>query len=148
MAGLAGAFDGRYGLPIATLAATYDGGDTWTELKEPPPVNSIVFRDRVEGFARGTDQAQPTVYSSRDGGVTWTAHLLPAHFAPIEGKPWLTIPHVYLIRGGGVMAGILDQAFASFDGGGTWRQLVPAPAVSYYEVAFEDAAHWWAMQQD
>ena len=43
---------------------------------------------------------------------------------------------------------IMDTAYASFDGGDTWRRLVQPPAVSYFEVAFQDATHWWAMQQD
>ncbi len=60
----------------------------------------------------------------------------------------MTLPRVALIPGHGVIAHVLDTPYASFDGGLTWRILVPPPAASYYEVAFEDATHWWAMQQD
>ena len=136
------------GAPITELASTADGGDTWTQLPRAPAVGEIIFRNPGEGWAGGADPAQPTVYSSTDGGWSWTAHPLPVYVSPVEGKAWMTLPHVYLISGCGVMAMVLNQAYASFDGGEKWRHLVPAPAVSYFEVAFEDATHWWAMQQD
>jgi photosystem II stability/assembly factor-like uncharacterized protein len=147
MRGWAGGIAARVpAAPITQLASTADGGDTWTQLPQPPAVTEIAFRNPGEGWAAGTDPAQPTVYSSLDGGHSWTAHPLPAHFSPVEGKAWMTVPHLYLIPGRGLMAMVLDQAYITF--GDRWRLLVPAPAVSYYEVGFEDATRWWAMQQD
>ena len=134
--------------PITELVSTADGGLNWTNLPRPPGISQIVFRSQTEGWASGVDPAQPALYSTSDGGRTWTEHRLPVHIEPMEGKPWLTVPRVILIPERGVIALILDTAYASFDGGDTWRLLVRPPAASYYEVAFVDATHWWAMQQD
>jgi photosystem II stability/assembly factor-like uncharacterized protein len=140
---------GRLAADVTTqFVSTADGGDTWTPLPPPPPITDVVFRSPVEGWAGGADPNRPTVYSSNDGGATWSAHLLAGGVEPVEGRLWMTTPRVFLIPARGVIAHVLDTPYASFDGGVTWRILVPPPAVSYYEVAFEDATHWWAMQRD
>jgi photosystem II stability/assembly factor-like uncharacterized protein len=135
------------GNPITHLVSTADGGDTWTKLPAPPAVSEIVFRNPSEGYAGGMDRAKQIVYSSNDGGKTWTIHELPTTIKPVAGQPW-TSPHVRPIPGAGVLALVGGAAYASFDGGESWRDLVQPPAVSYYEVAFEDARRWWAMRQE
>jgi photosystem II stability/assembly factor-like uncharacterized protein len=136
------------GAPITELVSTADGGLNWSKLPRPPGISQIAFRNQTEGWASGVDPAQPALYSTSDGGTTWTEHRLPVRIQPVEGKPWLTVPRVILIPERGVIALILDTAYASFDGGQGWRLLVTPPAVSYFEVAFENATRWWAMQRD
>jgi hypothetical protein len=108
------------------------------------------FRNPRDGWAGTIDtDGTRTVYSSNDGGLTWLPHPLPV--SPSLNPP--TPPgnlgtDVKLLPGRGVLAVTLEGAFTSFDGGDTWRVVVRAPAVPYNEVAFEDATHWWAMQQD
>lgn len=132
----------------ATIHSTADGGDTWTQLPRPPPITDIVFRSPGEGWAGAADPVRPTVYSSSDGGASWSAHRVAGDVEPVKGRPWMATPRVFLIPGRGVIAQVLDTPYASFDGGVTWHILFPPPAASYYEVAFEDASHWWAMQRD
>jgi photosystem II stability/assembly factor-like uncharacterized protein len=67
---------------------------------------------------------------------------------PAQGKSYAT-SYIKLLPGGGVFAAFGEAAFTSFDGGKTWRPLQQPPwSMTYRDVAFQDATHWWAMQHD
>jgi photosystem II stability/assembly factor-like uncharacterized protein len=144
--------------PVFHLEYTADGGNTWSALPAPPRstkrfgllFTGITFRSRIEGWARGTDDAQPSVFSSNDGGVTWREHVFSEMPTPNQGKPAYPGDRgVTLFPGGGVLTVVSGGAFVSFDQGETWRQVVaPGGTSSYPNLAFEDATHWWAMQFD
>jgi photosystem II stability/assembly factor-like uncharacterized protein len=140
--------------PVYHLGFTVDGGNTWTDLPSPPPSKDFYgfvlsrpqFRNPGEGWARSNEVGPPAVYSTHDGGVIWKQHLLPVSSDPGQAKFCCT--DVSPLPGGGVFAVSGDLAYTSFDGGVTWRDVVRPPAVSYGEIEFEDATHWWAMQRD
>ena len=135
--------------------STTDGGNTWTALPSPPlakgygyALSALRFRSTTEGWAGATDIERPSIYSTKDGGLTWTQTHLQVTAQPPLGKSSAT-SDITLLPGGGVLATFRDASFISFDGGENWRRLPPPPGVqSYRNIAFLDAAHWWAMQYD
>jgi photosystem II stability/assembly factor-like uncharacterized protein len=135
---------------------TADGGTKWTALPSPPLAKSgysfvftgLKFRSPTEGWASGTDVDQPAVFSSKDGGVTWSQSTMAVRRESAQGK-FSATSDITLLPGGGVLAAFRDSAFTSLDGGNTWRPLGQAPGrTSYRDFAFQDATHWWAMQYD
>lgn len=102
----------------------------------------------------GGRRDKPAVYSTSDGGLTWQAHVLPSSaLQPGQGgKPLQTGTSIMVVPGGGVLAMATDEvgypvAYSSFDGGTTWRRLVPAPGETRYaDLVFVDARNWWAMR--
>lgn len=140
----------------ADFFATADGGTTWAALPAPPRFAlsgkggfvSVSFRRPSEGWTGGSEAG--AVYSTIDGGLTWTAHSLPLTAGGKGGA--LHVPtQVRVLPGAGVMA-ITDElgnlvGFTSFDGGSTWRRLVPAPGeTNFGSFVFVDAFHWWAIR--
>jgi photosystem II stability/assembly factor-like uncharacterized protein len=135
---------------------TADGATKWTALPSPPLAKSgygfvftgLKFRSPTEGWASGTDVDQPAVFSSKDGGVTWSQSTMAVRRESAQGK-FSATSDITLLPGGGVLAAFRDSAFTSLDGGNTWRPLGQAPGrTSYRDFAFQDATHWWAMQYD
>ena len=142
--------------PVYHYEYTADGGTKWTALPSPPRAKrtygfdfaGLKFRSPTEGWASGIDSDQPKVYSSRDGGVTWTESTMSIPRDPAQGKSYAT-SDIKLLPGGGGFAAFGEAAFTSFDGGKSWRPLPQTPgSMTYRDVAFQDATHWWAMQHD
>jgi photosystem II stability/assembly factor-like uncharacterized protein len=143
---------------VPILFSTSDGGDTWTALpKTGYQYGNLSFRNSREGWF-GAGAAEPTVYSSLDGGASWQAHALPSSQAsnlcpdPLppgtEGPLWT---YVSLLPGRGVLVILSDncghdQGYTSVDGG-TWRPLASPPGTtSLWDFAYQDSSHWWAMR--
>jgi photosystem II stability/assembly factor-like uncharacterized protein len=135
---------------------TADGGTKWTALPSPPLAKSgygfvftgLKFRSPTEGWASGTDVDQPAVFSSKDGGITWSQSTMAVPRESAQGK-FSATSDITLLPGGGVFAAFRDAAFTSLDSGKTWRLLRQPPGTtSYRDFAFQDATHWWAMQYD
>jgi photosystem II stability/assembly factor-like uncharacterized protein len=154
--------------PVPNLLSTSDGGDTWTALPQalawangsPGFRNAnFSFRNPREGWV-GASAAQPIVYSSADGGASWQPHALPNDLASdlcTGGKPLppgeqgQVFTNVVLLPGHGVLAILSDycghvQAYTSLDAGVAWRPLASPPGTtSWWNFAYQDSSHWWAM---
>ena len=148
--GLTPKADPSQGLDTVFLA-TADGGVTWTPLPPPPAPELLVFRNRREAWSAlemvGNESLQPTVYSTHDGAQSWQAHVLPAGAADAAANQF-SESGVELLPGGGVLALKGFTAYASFDGGDTWRELAPAPVGNTYtDMAFAAEDDWWAMHE-
>lgn len=124
--------------------STSDSGATWHALPPPPlPGPLLEFSNARDGWLASVGVTTPAVvYSTHDGGASWTPHPLPGEAG---GKP---ADGLSALPGGGVLVDLLDEtAFTSFDQGTTWSRLAPPPpGNSYGNVAIQDAMHWWAMR--
>ena len=120
--------------------STADGGSTWARLPLAPG-GGLAFRDAHEGWAIDLGD---TVFSTDDGGETWSAHRLPQGRVPND-RGVLEPNEVRLLPKRGVMVTSGLFAFTSQDGGATWRPVVTPPGARIFDIAFQDATHWWAM---
>jgi photosystem II stability/assembly factor-like uncharacterized protein len=123
--------------------ATLDGGITWSQLPDPPG-DGFVFRNPSEGWAAAITSSGAIGYSTYDGGVTWTPHSLPEAEAP-NATGVFESAGARLLPGRGVMITTGNAAFTSLDGGATWRAVFAPPGALFFDMAFQDATHWWAM---
>jgi photosystem II stability/assembly factor-like uncharacterized protein len=154
---------------VPDLLSTSDGGDTWTALpRSLPQANgpvgyrsaNLTFRSPREGWF-GASAAQPTVYSSVDGGASWQPHMLPNSLDPnlcTGGKPLPPGAQAQLMTyaeplpGHGVVVLTNDycghvEGHTSLDGGQTWKWLATPPgAIGLWNLAYQDSSHWWTMQ--
>ena len=149
---------------LPNLFSTSDGGDTWTALpqigdrygmaREGPRLS---FRNPREGWF-GASAAEPTVYASTDGGISWQPRTLPSHLdsnlcpKPLPPAIGPLNTYISLLPGRGVFAILNDycghvEGYASVDGGATWRALASPPgSTTLWDFAFQDSSHWWAMR--
>jgi len=144
------------------LYSTVDGGLFWHRVDSSPPPGALWgralpmalgFRADGEGWT-GASESSPTVYTTRDGGASWSAIPLPtpAQATPTPvGKGFLGYnTSVILIPGNGVIAQVGDYSgtawtFTSFDRGQTWRLISPVPSPAQLgDISFVDSRHWWA----
>jgi photosystem II stability/assembly factor-like uncharacterized protein len=148
---------------VPSLFSTDDGGDTWIAHGPAPQWSltakgahpNFAFRNPSEGWSGGL-AAEPTVYSSADGGASWQPRILPSPCG--VGKPFATGPQplftteVSLLPGSGVVAFSNagcggGAAYTSFDGGTSWRPIASAPGSSTYsDFVYQDSSHWWVMR--
>lgn len=168
---LLGVSDANSGF-IRHFFATINGGSSWAELAWPPwarwqgkgGFGDLNFRRPSDGWL-GASAAEPTVYTTIDGGASWQPHVLPSPPKPSPGvgvtggKPLPLIPSgaayttdLTLLPGVGVIAFSTDYygnsaAYTSFDGGTTWRSLPPTPGeTAFSDFVYQDSFHWWAMR--
>ncbi|HEY8862663.1 MAG TPA: hypothetical protein VIO37_00640 [Candidatus Dormibacteraeota bacterium] len=103
------------------------------------------------------------VYTSFDRGLAWSSVEVPRPpaFQPAPSGPLFFTAQVNLLPGTGVAVFLQFGAecqksgpcfrpdevlFVSFDRGATWIGVPPPPAAfSFRDIAYEDAAHWWAL---
>jgi len=118
------------------LAATSDGGITWTDLVLPEGIQeiaAIALRTASDGYLLDT---QGTLFVTEDGGRTWSSHSLRlkegeevrTSFAPRAALRFRDADHALAVLSlfqGNVEGGV--WSFHTRDGGRTWmRQAVPA----------------------
>ncbi len=151
------------------LFATTDGGRTWGARSLPADAvtrfgtpglssDSLQFRADGEGWL-GTNEQEPAVYLTRDGGATWTRTVIAEvavppsspRASPAQPVAAFDIEPV-LLPGRGVVVLVLPTfadplAFTSFDGGRSWSLLATPPnPTTYDDFAFLDSRRWWAMR--
>jgi photosystem II stability/assembly factor-like uncharacterized protein len=153
-------------VPRSLLFTTRNGGDTWTQLADPPAgsdVFNLSFRGRFEGWVGASGPGGPRVYTSADGGASWQSHNLPTPPAATAYVPDFFNTLVTLMPGAGAVAWVVSGCaalakggvpcpavpaaeFTSFDGGSTWRYVSPPPAgIDYRQVSYQDAFNWWVV---
>lgn len=137
----------------AVIWHTTDAGNTWTKLAATGLLTAqckehIVFVDSTHGFITAwDDNHRPTVYRTRDGGLSWVARPLPdpPDFVTSPGgfvlravwiKPFGS--NLYLLAWGAQDSPIHDRQyiFKSTDGGATWSWLTKVPS-SYMVMVTE-----------
>lgn len=114
------------------LYTTIDAGNSWTPLPDPPAdLQRIAFRKTSEGWAGAGGPGQPRVYTSEDGGNTWTKHELQAPPGYLAQDLYST--SLRLLPGVGAAATISYRGaifeLTSFDRGATWRFIAPPTGV-------------------
>ena len=132
------------------IVHTADGGATWA-LEGPslPYPSAVTFIDAQHGWV----SAAGTVWSTNDGGVSWTAHWMKV------GSGWSVSDIAFSDTLHGWAVGIREThqgdwplAVATSDGGLTWqKQEVPTAENGggrLSSVSFVDANHGWAVGDD
>jgi photosystem II stability/assembly factor-like uncharacterized protein len=151
---------GAYGPGAPNYDITIDGGVTWQSRELPPPTNapdlfnqypycesyqpvllsSLSVRMLMECFDYNNPPQQFTsyLYSSQDGGTTWTTvHLAPKVQASNDKLFFFDAAHALLMG---------RDIYASSDGGQTWNYV---QSVTWdAQVSFVDPLHGWATGGD
>ncbi|GAC1671929.1 MAG: hypothetical protein PVS3B2_13650 [Candidatus Dormibacteraceae bacterium] len=141
------------------MHVTADGGDTWRALPELPQdsFGPAFFRGSEAWLsASGPATRGAHLYTSSDGGLTWSSVEVPR---PFQGSAAGAIAsaQVTLLPDLGVAVEVTvctpsqvecnDPAqaeFLTYDRGSTWTPVPPPPAdVNYRDVVYQDAVHWW-----
>jgi photosystem II stability/assembly factor-like uncharacterized protein len=140
------------------ILRTLDGGAKWSApVVMPAAISGLQFLDTQNGWAFGP----AALFSTRDGGVTWSRVALPAGLRGIAGvqasfadasSGWLIV-HLQdcATQGCGV------RVYETSDGGASWRQIASnaptgqsAPGLAWAEyVAGGDlgGGHGWMLAQ-
>lgn len=112
------------------------------------PRAGLAFRGSSDGWIGSKSNPKPHVYSSGDGGRSWSRHDLPV---PATGLAPGAIASVHLLPGNGVVAFLNegygpDYPVTSFDGGASWRSVATPPTYGRGFtglISFQDAFNWW-----
>jgi photosystem II stability/assembly factor-like uncharacterized protein len=139
-----------WALSARRLEWTDDAGASWSDIT-PPGLSSrqryaVQFLDHQHGWLEasgGGTRAHPVVFSTTDGGHTWTNTRLPAppgviapawlsFISPQEG--WVSVQRE------GSSAFSFADLFHTTDGGATWERLsIPIAG----DLRFYDSDHGW-----
>ncbi len=151
------------------LFATSDGGESWSRLPDLPAGRIPIFRGAAEGWMSGDSSAgPPAVYSSADGGLTWTPHVVPQPLAGMSGAGlppaaggFVGLTGVTLLPGSGVLVNVEQPCsskqtcsetgplvYTSFDEGTTWHPVTTPPGADFAGITYQDGHHWWVMQNN
>jgi photosystem II stability/assembly factor-like uncharacterized protein len=162
------------GSGLTGLYATTDGGLTWTKETLPDPIlatpnciplsfnTGVKFVDSLHGWVAGTSYCNSTiaphggiaqgglVWTTSDGGATWTVHALPSNVITLSDRE-LAVLGVAQMR---TVALLQDTPFVSHnylmstnDGGGTFSFNL-APQISPADLVFTDPTHGLLLGND
>lgn len=126
---------------------THDGGRTWAKQALVGPSNLALSAGSAltppdflaDGSGHFTLMANATevVYTTSDGGATWTAHSLPT-----GGPGQSPVVAFSSLLDGWVVSADGATIYRSQDGGGQWSSFHPAPALTQLQSLDPvDAAH-------
>jgi photosystem II stability/assembly factor-like uncharacterized protein len=152
---------------LTALYATTDGGLTWTQQTLPDPIlatpnciplsfnTGVKFVDSLHGWVAGTSYCNSTiaphgqiaqgalVWTTSDGGATWTVHPLPSTVLTLSNRE-LDVLSATQMR---TVALLQDTPFvrhsylvSTDDGGGTFSFTL-SPQVSAADMIFTDPTH-------
>jgi len=124
------------GTTSGTLYDSHDGGQSWTRLarignRDDLVLDNIVVDplapEHIYVGAWGVGYAGGGLYTSADGGRTWTSNpamdghsVLALTMAPSDPKT--------------MVIGALDGVFRTIDGGSTWKQISPEKSKELHEI--------------
>lgn len=113
------------------LLRTADGGNTWTQAYPAPgPTQDISFVDARTGFGLGELSDPGAVLKTGDGGESWTAAASLTGSYLTERLSFVSASEGWLLAG---KIGTADGTLAvlhTTDGGKTWGEIGPLPAIS------------------
>jgi photosystem II stability/assembly factor-like uncharacterized protein len=155
------------GSSLTGLYATTDGGLTWTKETLPDPIlatpnciplsfnTGVKFVDSLHGWVAGTSYCNSTiaphgviaqgglVWTTSDGGATWTVHALPSNVITLNDRE-LDVLSATQMR---TVALLQDTPFVSHiylmstdDGGGTFSFNL-SPQIGAADLVFTDPTH-------
>jgi hypothetical protein len=155
------------GSGLTGLYATTDGGLTWTKQTLPDPIlatpnciplsfnTGVKFVDSLHGWVAGTSYCNSTiaphgviaqgglVWTTSDGGATWTVHALPSNVLTLDNRE-LDVLSATQMR---TLALVQDTPLVSHsylistdDGGGTFSFTL-SPQVGAADLVFADPTH-------
>lgn len=123
------------------LMKTVDAARTWQRVNltgtdgEARLVRAIFTEGGLQGWAFGEAGA---LYSTRDGGVSWSRRPAPTRYLLLGGT--------FLDRDHGWLVGAGATILQTWDGGETWRPgLVDARDVRFTAVSFVEPRIGWAV---
>ena len=162
------------GSSLTGLYATVDGGVTWTKETLPDPIlatpncipssfnTGVKFVDSLNGWVAGTSYCHSTiaphgviaqgglVWTTSDGGATWTVHTLPSNVLTL-GDRELDVLSATQMR---TSALLQDTPFVSHlylmstdDGGGTFSFNL-SPQIGSADLVFTDPTHGLLLGND
>lgn len=125
------------------ILATVTGGTTWNTVNAGVPLYSaaIEFVDALHGWAVGSGRLvvpSPAIYSTSDGGVTWTARNPAVASGLVTAVDFVDDSHGWAVTSRGAI-------LATSNGGGTWRVQESGTSAMLWGVAFADVSHGWAV---
>ena len=127
---------GAYGITETIVLRTHDGGVNWkvSSLGDANPVSSIFFISPKRGWVLTTWDSSSykeskALYSTINGGATWSAIMQNEQYSPITPNPSIPIPGV--ITGmlfsnnrfgiAALQTSALPKIYTTNDGGLNWR---------------------------
>jgi photosystem II stability/assembly factor-like uncharacterized protein len=139
--------------------STNDGGKTWHWAKmgtDDSYIISLFFLDENngwivrEGRELGSGKQTSTVYSTQDGGDTWSANRLPNSNMVLESICFVSKEAGWAAGAEKKESDRRNETIAVLlhtkDGGETWETLqINENESSYEKVFFADAEHGWAL---
>ncbi len=136
--------------PSNLIAATTDGGKTWTTqvpAMADRNLDDVDFVNRTQGWAVGSlgfTADAPYVVATTDGGRTWRSQTLPV------GKGWKVNGVDFVDGANGFAVGYRigsDEGLilATTDGGATWSRQDCTACQQMAGVSFVDGLHGWAV---
>lgn len=138
-----------------TLLKTVDGGRTWsvlrTNLTEPTSeISGIWFTNENHGWAVGSTDRRPAVWSTHDGGSTWAvARTWPIDLQPRGGLLDIYFSdetHGWAVGFNGSNAVIVNTR----DAGKHWETQCSGTEITaqFSKVRFSDSHNGWALSLD
>ena len=123
----------------AYLMRTTDGGENWERLNlrgtnVETRLTRAIFNQSGQGWAFGE---AGTVYTTRDGGESWTRSQTPTRYLLLGGT--------FLNENSGWLVGAGSTILQTSDGGQTWNHSrVPNTSVRFNSTSFVNARIGWA----
>ncbi|MFN4255789.1 MAG: YCF48-related protein [Saprospiraceae bacterium] len=118
---------------------TTDSGTTWTtqQTTTSNSLQSVWFKNSMEGFAVGSLTSSPTMVKTTDGGTTWATQALPSGTIGQHD--------VFFVDGSsGWTVGNSGTINHTTDGGATWTAQTSGLTTTITAVHFIDALNGWA----
>jgi len=148
--------------PSAGLERTNDGGVTWTRVSDLPLLGRVAFRTPREGWLARSDFVDgPNLFTTRDGGRSWTRRTLVLPPAWRSARAFPDVPRFFGTRG--VLPVTLSTPrrsaiafYVTRDSGRTWavRAVQPVgyrtlllhnPLPRYVPTGIATVDVWWAV---
>jgi photosystem II stability/assembly factor-like uncharacterized protein len=125
-------FDDLYGFAYAGVAyRTVDGGVHWQTVEVPGSIPYVTFASPTRGWAEGFEVGSHHLYTTADGGVTWTRLPTDLPGAAVLEPIFEIQSSAFRENGEGWLgAGYLESpvVYLTADGGASWRTIaLPSP---------------------